>query len=121
MRSRRLRSALIPVGLAAFAFALAVAQRPGRTTTDTKINLNVGPVGFLGAVASACTSTGQLGHVWGGQYARYLFPMGPFFALGHLLGASPWLVERVWLGSLLALAAWGTVRLLDAMLSRERG
>src|SRR5205085_7347528 len=38
-----------------------------------------------------------------------------------LLGLAPWLVERLWLGLLLALAAWGTVRLLDALLSPERG
>ena len=56
----------------------------------------------------------------GGQYSGYLFPMGPFFALGALAGL-PWLVHRLWLGAVLALAAWGTVRLLDAMLERARG
>src|SRR4051812_48173919 len=47
--------------------------------------------------------------------------MGPFFALLHELGLSPWLVQRLWLGTLLALAAWGVVRLLDALLGRPRG
>ena len=47
--------------------------------------------------------------------------MGPFFALGRLLGLAPWLVHRLWLGALLALAAWGTLRLLDALLGRPRG
>ena len=44
--------------------------------------------------------------------------MGPFFALGRLVGLGPWLVQRLWLGLLLALAAWGTVRLLDALIGR---
>ena len=41
--------------------------------------------------------------------------MGPFFALGHALGLGPWLVQRLWLGLLLALAAWGAVRLMDEL------
>ena len=60
--------------------------------------------------------------VQGGQYAGYLFPMGPFFALGRR--CSGW--RRGWCtgcgsGTLLALAAWGVVRLLDALLDRPRG
>jgi hypothetical protein len=47
--------------------------------------------------------------------------MGPFFTLGHAIGLSPWLVQRLWLGTILALGAWGVVRLLDAMLGRPRG
>ena len=68
------------------AFVLALAQRPGLASSDTKIDLHVDPAGFLGDVASAWSSTGDLGHVQGGQYGGYLFPMGPFFALGHALG-----------------------------------
>ena len=55
---------------------------PGWASSDTKIDLHVDPVGFLGDVASAWSSTGDLGHVQGGQYGGYLFPIGPFFALG---------------------------------------
>src|SRR4051794_2367675 len=47
--------------------------------------------------------------------------MGPFYALGHLAGLAPWLVQRLWLGTLYALAAWGVGKLLDALLDRERG
>ena len=32
------------------------------------------------------TSTGQLGDVQSGQQTGYLFPMGPFFAVGHAFG-----------------------------------
>ena len=103
------------------AYALAFVQRPGLATADTKINLHVDPGRFLGDVASMWTSTGQLGGVQAGQQAGYLFPMGPFFALGHLLGLPDWIVQRLWLGTLLALAAWGGVRLLDALLPRPRG
>ncbi len=112
---------LVPLSLALSAYALALVQRPGMLAADTKIDLHTEPIGFLGDVASVWSSSGGLGQVQAGQYAGYLFPMGPFFALGDLLGLAPWLVHRLWLGTLLALAAWGTVRLLDAMLERPRG
>jgi arabinofuranan 3-O-arabinosyltransferase len=108
-------------GLAALAFALALIQRPGEATSDTKIGLHVDPVSFLGDVAAAWSPTEDLGHVQGGQYGGYLFPMGPFFALGRALGLSPWLVHRLWLGLVLLVAAWGIVRLMDALTGRPRG
>src|SRR5206468_1548633 len=102
----------IPLGLAAASFALALLQRPGWASSDTKIDLHVAPARFLSDVASVWTSTGSLGHVQGGQYSGYLWPMGPWFALGHAVGLSPWLVQRLWLGALLALGGWGTVWVL---------
>ncbi|HEX2084691.1 MAG TPA: alpha-(1-_3)-arabinofuranosyltransferase family protein, partial [Solirubrobacteraceae bacterium] len=116
-----MRRRLIPLGLAAASYVLALVQRPGTNVADTKVDLYADPQGFLADVASAWTATGQLGHVFGGQYGGYLWPMAPWFALGDLLGIPDWLVQRLWLGTLLALAAWGVVRLLDAMLDRPRG
>ncbi|NLT06353.1 MAG: DUF3367 domain-containing protein, partial [Solirubrobacterales bacterium] len=107
--------------LALLAYALAFAQRPGQLVADTKIDLHVDPVGFLADAAAAWAPSGGLGQVQAGQYAGYLWPMGPFHALGDLLGLAPWVVHRLWLGTLLALAAWGVVRLLDALLHRRRG
>ena len=115
MRGQR----LISPGLAALAFVLAIIQRPGEASSDTKIGLHVDPLGFLGDVAAAWSPTEDLGHVQGGQYGGYLFPMGPFFALGRLIGLEPWLVQRLWLGTVLAFAAWGTVKLLDALLEKR--
>ena len=46
--------------------------------------------------------------------------MGPFFALGDL-GLPDWVVGRLWIGLVLALSAWGMVRLLDALVGRPRG
>src|SRR4051794_14727024 len=116
-----LRERAVPVGLAALAFVLALIQRPGLASSDTKIDLHVDPAGFLADVAAAWSPTGDLGHVQGGQYGGYLFPMGPFFAAGHAIGLAPWLVQRLWLGVVLAAAAWGVVRLLDALYGRPRG
>lgn len=115
------RGRLLPAALAALALLISLLQRPGDASSDTKIDLHVDPAGFLGDVASAWSSTGDLGHVQGGQYGGYLFPMGPFFALGHALGGAPWLVQRLWLALILALAAWGAVRLMDELVGPRRG
>ena len=111
----------VPALLGVASFVLAFVQRTGLATADTKINLHVDPGRFLSDVASMWTSTGQLGGVQSGQQAGYLFPMGPFFALGHALGLPDWVVQRLWLGLLLWLAAWGVVRLLDALHPARRG
>ncbi len=102
------------------AFVLAFAQRPGLQTADTKINLHVAPGRFLGQVATMWSATGQLGGVQAGQQSGYLFPMGPFFAAGHLLGAPDWVLQRLWLGLLLAALGVGTIMLLRALLGPAR-
>jgi len=115
------RDSLIPLGLAVACFATALLQRPGLIVAETKIDLFVSPVSFLSDVLSAWTPSTSFGHVWAGQYGGYLWPMAPFFALGHTLGIPTWIVGRLWLGTLMALAAWGMVRLLDALAGRPRG
>jgi arabinofuranan 3-O-arabinosyltransferase len=112
---------LLPLLFALAAYALAFAQRPGELVADTKVDLHTDPVRFLADAAAAWAPSGGLGQVQAGQYAGYLWPMGPFYALGDLVGLAPWVVHRLWLGTLLAIAAWGVVRLLDALLDRPRG
>src|SRR3954447_6579923 len=111
----RIRTHAVPLALAVLAFALALAQRPGWSSSDTKIDLHTDPIRFLGEITSLWTPSSGLGGVESAQYAGYLFPMGPFFALGHALGVSDWVVDRLWLGLLLAVGAWGMVRLAEAL------
>ena len=115
------RDTLIPLALGALAFVVAFVQRPGLEVAETKVDLHVAPDSFLRDVLSAWTPSGSLGHVFAGQYGGYLWPMGPFFALGHLVGLPDWVVGRLWIGAALALSAWGMVRLLDALAGRPRG
>ena len=116
-----LRPRAVPLSLVLGAYALALLQRPGDLIADTKVHLYVDPARFLGDVASAWTPTAGLGHVWAGQYGGYLFPMGPFFAAGDALGLPAWFVHRLWLGTLLAVAAVGVVALLRTLLRRTDG
>src|SRR3954451_11966191 len=111
----RLRTRAVPLGLSLLAFVFALLQRPGWSSSDTKIDLHTDPVRFLGEITSLWTPSSGLGGVESAQYAGYLFPMGPFFALGDWLGLSDWLVDRLWLGLLLAVGCWGMVRVAEAL------
>ena len=120
--TRRLaRNRTMTLGFVALSFALAFWQRPGWATTDTKIDLHVDPVHFLSFVASVWTQTTDLGEVHSSQYTGYLWPMGPFYALMHSIGLSAWVAQRVWLGCMFALAAWGMLKLMDVLVGRRRG
>src|SRR4051794_36231867 len=111
----RIRTNAVPLALSALGFVLALLQHPGWSSSDTKIDLHTDPVRFLGEIASLWTPSSGLGGVESAQYAGYLFPMGPFFALGHVLGVGDWLVDRLWLGVLLAVGCWGMVRVAEAL------
>ncbi|MCW3008655.1 MAG: hypothetical protein JWP17_3281, partial [Solirubrobacterales bacterium] len=117
----RRRDRLLPAALAVGCYLLALLQRPGFAVTDTKIDLHVDPLRFLAGAAAPWANDISLGHVQSGQYGGYVFPMGPFYALLREIGFSAWVTQRLWLGTLLFLAAWGVVRLLDALLERKRG
>lgn len=114
---RRHLTVLGPVVLAA---VLGFVQRPGEVVADTKVDLYVDPQRFLADVLRVWSPTADLGHVFGAQYGGYAWPMAPWFAGGDALGIPTWLVHRLWLATLLAVAALGVVRLLQAMAGRDR-
>ncbi|MFI6501686.1 alpha-(1-_3)-arabinofuranosyltransferase family protein [Nonomuraea typhae] len=88
---------------------LAFTTSPGAIISDTKIDLALNPVGWLE----------RLAHLWDAQHfgqlqnqvAGYLFPMGPFFALGDLIGLDAWVTQRLWLTLLMCVAFLGVERL----------
>lgn len=93
---------------------LSVLQRPGRTTFDTKLDLVVDPMAFLGRALHLWNPQATGGELQNQAYG-YLFPMGPFFALGQFLGLPPWLVQRAWCALILCLAFGGTLLLARAL------
>src|SRR5690242_3520149 len=115
------RPRTIPLVLGVGAFALALLQRPGEVVVDSRVELTADPALFLHRVAALWSSTTDLGHIQSGQFVGYLFPMAPWFALAKSLGLSMWIAERLWMGALLAIAAWGAVRVMDLLYSEERG
>ncbi|RVX47566.1 arabinofuranan 3-O-arabinosyltransferase [Nonomuraea polychroma] len=101
----RLWLAICCLGFAVLSFT----TKPGSIIPDTKLDLALDPIGWLERV----------GHLWDLQHfgqlqnqaAGYVFPMGPFFALGELAGLEAWVTQRLWLTALLCLAFLGVERL----------
>ncbi|MEV0405686.1 alpha-(1-_3)-arabinofuranosyltransferase family protein [Actinoallomurus sp. NPDC050550] len=109
----RLRERLRVFLCCALLTLLATATRPGRIVPDTKIDMAVNPLGFLGR-ALHLWDIEQFGQLQN-QVSGYLFPMGPFYALGHLVGMPPWITQRVWLATLLCAAFLGARRLAERL------
>ena len=102
------------VVLALLAYLPLLAARPGVATPDTKTYLYLNPSKFLSQVGSMWDPTVAMGTVTH-QYIGYLLPMGPFFLLFHVLGVHLWVVQRLWLGTIMFAAGAGVLYLAKTL------
>ncbi|HET7277408.1 MAG TPA: alpha-(1-_3)-arabinofuranosyltransferase family protein [Dermatophilaceae bacterium] len=93
-----------------FLSGFAMASDSGRMVADTKLDLVVDPVGFLVRGIRLWDPMGAAGQLQNQAYG-YLFPMGPFFAVGHALRLPEWVVQRLWWALVLCTAYTGVVML----------
>ncbi|MEO6019236.1 MAG: alpha-(1-_3)-arabinofuranosyltransferase family protein [Knoellia sp.] len=102
-------------------WAVAWSVTPGLIAEDTKNDLYVDPWGFL----SGALHLWDPQVTWGGlqnQAYGYLFPMGPFFAVGSEI-LPMWVVQRFWWATLLTagfIAVLGLLRAMDIASPRVR-
>jgi arabinofuranan 3-O-arabinosyltransferase len=93
---------------------MCLLQAPGRIVSDTKVDIAVAPLTFLSHALNLWSPQQEFGGVPFQAYG-YLMPMGPFFVLGHAIGLPIWIVQRLWVATLLIAAFWGVVRLAEAI------
>ena len=93
---------------------LLLVQDPGRMTFDTKLGVDIDPVGFYERLWHLWNPLEYLGSLQD-QYIGYAFPMGTFYLLAHLLQVPVWVTERVWMSLLIAVGFLGLVRLAEAV------
>lgn len=91
MRPATLRTCAVTLALV----ALCCLQGPGLITADTKQDLVLDPGRLMAHGLLAWAPEGQFGQVQNQAYG-YLWPMAPFFWIGHELGVPGWLVQRLW-------------------------
>jgi arabinofuranan 3-O-arabinosyltransferase len=93
---------------------IAFIQSPGLLVADTKFDLAVDPSNFLGRALHLWDAEGAFGQLQNQAYG-YLWPMGPFFALGGALDLQGWVVQRLWMALVMVVAFVGTSRLCRAL------
>jgi arabinofuranan 3-O-arabinosyltransferase len=93
---------------------VAMIQSPGLLVPDTKLDLAIDPLDFLGRAAHLWDAEGAFGQLQNQAYG-YLWPMGPFFVLGWLLDLPGWVVQRLWLALVLAVAFTGAAKVSRAL------
>jgi arabinofuranan 3-O-arabinosyltransferase len=94
--------------------ALACAQLPGYLLFDTKFDLVVDPIHYLARALHMWDSNGAIGQLQNQAYG-YLWPMGPFFALGSLLDVPGWAVQRLFMALVMCVAFTGTAKVAKAL------
>ncbi|MDT7549722.1 MAG: arabinofuranan 3-O-arabinosyltransferase, partial [Actinomycetota bacterium] len=94
--------------------ALALKQAPSQLVGDTKLDLAVDPVRLMSRALHLWDPSRDFGVTQNQNYG-YLFPTGPFFALGKAVALPDWAVQRLWWALLLCLAFLGVVKLAEAL------
>lgn len=117
---RRLRGAWPSLVLAVVAYVPQLLSQPGVVDADTKSYLYLDPAHFLGQSLSSWDPTTGLGTVTF-QQIGYLWPMGPFYLLCHVLGIPTWVAERLWVGTILFAAGTGVLYLCRTLGLRGAG
>lgn len=101
---------LVHASVYAAVVLLNLLQQPGRITFDTKLDLQLNPVDLLARSTDLWNADWALGGLQN-QASGYLFPMGPVFVLGEVLGVPAWVWERLWSAAVMLLAYEGARRL----------
>ena len=101
---------------AVFLIALLVfaGTDASRMIFDTKLGVDIDAAGFLSRLWPLWNPLEWFGTLQN-QYIGYAIPMAPFFLLGQLAHLPIWLIERLWLATLVTVGFAGLVKLARAL------
>ncbi len=112
------------LGLLAFALLAYVPlflTDAGKIDADSKAYLYLDPGRLVTGAASLWDPFIGMGTV-AYQMVGFLFPVGPFYWVSEqVLGIAPWVAQRIWLGTLILAAGFGTRYLLRTLGMRGPG
>jgi arabinofuranan 3-O-arabinosyltransferase len=103
-------SALVWLG----AFAVLLANSPGRMVFDTKLSIDLNPHAYYLGLWQLWDPLNTLGAL-NNQAIGYAVPMAPFYLAGQLAHVPVWLTERLWLSLIIAVGFAGLVKLAGAL------
>jgi hypothetical protein len=97
--------------LALLSYLPPLLTAPGKVAADTKQYLYLDPSRMLGRTLNMWDEHIGMGTVTH-QNIGYAFPMGPYYWLMNTIGVPDWVAQRLWLGTILFVAACGVLYLL---------
>ena len=98
---------------------VCLLQNPGNVVSDAKVDIAIAPLKFLKHALLLWDPLQNFGGIPMEAFG-YLFPMGPFYIVGHLLHLPTWIIQRFWLSLLLFVGFFGIVRMLEALRIGDR-
>ena len=96
------------------AYVPLLLTRPGRVSGDTLDGLYVDPTRTFLDAATRWDPGVSFGAVVDRTFGA-AFPMSPYYWLAHIAGVPTWMAQRVWMGTILFVAALGVVAMLRVM------
>ena len=91
-----------------------ISADTGRIVFDTKLGVDIDTADFLARLWQLWNPLEWFGMLQN-QYIGYAIPMAPFFLLGQLAHVPVWMIERIWMATLVTVGFAGLVRLARAL------
>ncbi|MCW2935705.1 MAG: hypothetical protein JWM19_6667 [Actinomycetia bacterium] len=102
------------LGVFLISLLVFVSTDTGRMIFDTKLGVDIDAAGFLTRLWQLWNPLEWFGAIQD-QYIGYAIPMAPFYLLGQLAHLPVWLIERLWMATLITVGFAGLVRLARAL------
>jgi arabinofuranan 3-O-arabinosyltransferase len=102
------------LGVFLISLLVFISADTGRMVFDTKLGVDIDAAGFIARLWQLWNPLEWFGTLQN-QYIGYAIPMAPFYLLGQLAHVPVWVIERLWMATLVTVGFVGVVRLARAL------